>query len=202
MDFDDDWQRRALAGERQALKDLAEHALVPLYRFVFYRVGGRADLAEEVVQESMIQAIRDLAAYQPRRAEGRILPWLCGLARNEIRRVLARYRDAVPLERLWQAVDRDLVRSLTRIDENEFSDAVLAREETRQFVNATMAQLPDDYRLVLEAKYVDGRSVRELAASMARTEKAIESLLGRARQAFRDAFCSLTRNLPEVEEAS
>jgi RNA polymerase sigma-70 factor (ECF subfamily) len=62
-------------------------------------------------------------------------------------------------------------------------------------VNATMAQLPPHYRQALEAKYVEGRSMREMAAADGGTEKAVESLLTRARQAFRDTFVALTRNL-------
>ncbi len=71
----------------------------------------------------------------------------------------------------------------------------MQREETRALVNATMAQLPPHYRQALEAKYVDGQSVRAIAADAGNTEKAVESLLGRARQAFREAFLVLTRNL-------
>ena len=56
-------------------------------------------------------------------------------------------------------------------------------------------QLPPSYREALEAKYVAGKSVREIAALWQVTEKAVESQLTRARQAFRTAFLALARNL-------
>ena len=71
--------------------------------------------------------------------------------------------------------------------------ALLQREETRDLVNATMAQLPDHYRESLEEKYVEGRSQREMAERRQMTEKALESQLSRAREAFRATFLALSR---------
>jgi RNA polymerase sigma-70 factor (ECF subfamily) len=62
-------------------------------------------------------------------------------------------------------------------------------------VNATMSQLPPHYRAALEAKYVEGLSVRDIARALGLSEKAAESQLGRAREAFRAAFTALSRNL-------
>ncbi len=58
-------------------------------------------------------------------------------------------------------------------------------------VNATMAQLPAKYREALEAKYVAGKSVRDIAAALRISEKAVESQLTRARKAFRATFTAL-----------
>ena len=62
-------------------------------------------------------------------------------------------------------------------------------------VNATMSQLPQHYREAVEAKYVLRRSVREIASERSTSEKAVESLLTRARQAFRETFLALARSL-------
>jgi DNA-directed RNA polymerase specialized sigma24 family protein len=51
------------------------------------------------------------------------------------------------------------------------------------------------YRETLEAKYVLGQSVRDIAAALEISEKAVESQLTRARKAFRATFLALTRNL-------
>jgi len=82
------------------------------------------------------------------------------------------------------------------LESEPFGDELLARRETREMVNATMAQLPLPYGRALEAKYVAGQSVREIATSMGTSEKAAESLLGRARAAFRATFLALSQNLP------
>ena len=72
---------------------------------------------------------------------------------------------------------------------------VLEREETREMVNATMSQLPPHYREALEAKYIQRQTVRQIAAHRATSDKAVESLLTRARQAFRETFLALAQSL-------
>jgi RNA polymerase sigma-70 factor (ECF subfamily) len=184
-----------LAGSPQAIDALAQAALEPLYRFCFYRVGRNRDLCEEVVQETMLRAIRDLGRYEPERAGGNIFPWLAGLARNEIRRVLIREKAAESLESLWNRMDEQLRDLFGRLESEPFGEEVLARAETCEIVGATMSQLPSQYREALEAKYVTGASVQQMAADCGLSEKAVESQLTRARKAFRATFLALAQNL-------
>ncbi len=193
--FDASWRRRALRGDEQAIGLLAADMLDPLYRFCFYRVGRNRSLCEEVVQETLIRAIRDLDRYEPDRGRNDIFPWLSGLARNEIRRALAREKSAASLEALWARMDDDLRRVFAQLESDPLDDEALRREETREMVNATMSQLPTHYREALENKYVVGKSVRDIAAALSMTEKAVESQLTRARRAFRETFLALARNL-------
>jgi len=193
--FDADWRARALRGDATAVQMMADALLEPLYRFCLYRVGRNRHLCEEVVQETLVRALRDLEHYDPPRANNNIFPWVTGLARNEIHRVLNRERGGISLEALWAKMDRELLTLYARLDSEPFADEVLQREETRELVNATMSQLPPHYREALEAKYVTGKSVRDLAALWRTTEKAVESQLTRARKAFRATFLVLTRNL-------
>jgi RNA polymerase sigma-70 factor (ECF subfamily) len=193
--FDQAWRRRALAGDAGAVKALADAVLQPLYAFCLYRVGRNRHLCEEVVQETLVRALRDLDKYEPERGGNHIFPWLTGLARNEIHRALQRERTTVSLEALWDRVDRELLDVFARLDSEPLGEDILVREETRELVNMTMAQLPSHYREALEAKYVDGKSVRDLAAVWRTTEKAAESQLTRARKAFKATFLALSRNL-------
>lgn len=193
--FDADWRQRALQGDPAAVKDLAAAVLEPLFRFCLYRVGHNRHLCEEVVQETLLRALRDLEHYEPARAQDNIFPWLIGLARNEIQRVLLREKSALSLEALWANMDRELLAVYARLEAEPLAEELLQREETRELVNATMSQLPTRYREALEAKYVAGQSVRGLAEAWSTTEKAVESQLSRARKAFRATFLALARNL-------
>ena len=193
--FDVTWRARALAGDSAAVSALADSALTPLYRFCFHRVGTNHHLCEEVVQETLVRAIRELDRFDPARSGGRILPWLMGLARNEIRRVLSREQPGVSLNAYWERLDGELLEVFARLDSEPIAGEHLQREETRELVNATMSQLPSHYRDALEEKYVLGRSVRELADVLGLSEKSVESRLTRARAAFRAAFQALTRPL-------
>jgi RNA polymerase sigma-70 factor (ECF subfamily) len=193
--FDSAWRAAALAGDAEAVSRMAQASIEPLYRFTFYRVGRRRELCEEVVQETLLRAIRELADYDPGRSGSEIFPWLAGLARNEIHRVLAREKPTESLEALWARMDAELKQIFARIESDPFAGEVLQREETRELVGTTMSQLPARYRDALEAKYFRGLSVRELAVAWNTTEKAIESQLSRARQAFRETFQALARSL-------
>jgi len=192
--FDVRWRSRALAGDEEAIRLLARHAPDPLYRFCFYRVGRNRHLCEDVVQETLLRAIHDLDRYDPTRSGNNIFPWLTGLARNEIRKALAQV-GASSLEAMWARMDDELRSVFARLESAPLADDVLQREETCEMVNAAMSQLPPHYRETLEKKYVAGRSVREIATERSTTEKAVESLLSRARQAFRETFLALERNL-------
>jgi RNA polymerase sigma-70 factor, ECF subfamily len=189
--FDHRWHRAALAGDPEAIAALAHSAIEPLYQFCFYRLGCNADLAEEVVQETLLRAIRELDKYDPARSGGNIFTWLTGLARNEIRGALGREQAAVSLQAVWDRLDDELRSVYASLESAPLADDVVDREETRAMVNATMAQLPPHYREALEAKYVLGKTVRDLAATWQVSEKAVESQLTRARQAFRVTFAAL-----------
>jgi RNA polymerase sigma-70 factor (ECF subfamily) len=193
--FDAAWRSEALSGDAGAVQTLADAVLQPLFAFSLYRVGRNRHLCEEVVQETLLRALRDLDRYEPERANNNIFPWLTGLARNEIHRVLSREKNAVSLEALWARMDRELLSLFARLESEPFADDVLAREETRELVNATMSQLPPHYREALEAKYVSGQSVSAMAQTMSMSEKAVESQLTRARKTFRATFLALSRNL-------
>lgn len=194
-EFDAAWRRLAMDGDEGAVKQLVETTVESLFRFCFYRLGRNRHLCEEVVQETILRAIGELPAYEPGRSQNKVLPWLTGLARNEIRRALSREPQAASLEAIWARMDEDLRSIFRQLESASLAEDVLARDETREMVNATMSQLPQHYRDTLEAKYVLRQSVSEIAAQRSTSEKAVESLLTRARQAFRSAFLALAKNL-------
>ena len=193
--FDADWRTEALAGGTEAVAAFAAAAVTPLYRFCFYRVGKDRDLCQDVVQEALLGAIAQLESYDPDRCAGDIFPWLTGLARNAIRHALSRRPSATALEAIWLRMDRELLSLYGAVESRPLNDDLLARAETRDMVNATMSQLPGRYGRALEAKYVDNKSVREMAAASGQTEKAVESMLSRAREAFRRTFLALSQSL-------
>jgi RNA polymerase sigma-70 factor, ECF subfamily len=190
--FDEAWRQRALQGDPTAVKEFCAAVLEPLYAFCLYRVGRDPHLCEEVVQETMLRAFADLGNYDPPRANHNIFPWLTGLARNEIHRVLQREKHGLSLEALWAKMDKELLSVFASLDSEPFNEELLRREETRDLVNATMSQLPPHYREALEGKYLGGKSVRDLAHSWKVSEKTVESQLTRARKAFRATFLTLS----------
>ncbi len=64
----------------------------------------------------------------------------------------------------------------------------IQRREVARIVQLVLDRLPGRYGDALEWKYIDGFSVAEIAERLSLAPKAAESLLTRARAAFRDAF--------------
>lgn len=176
------------------IETLYEQNVDALYAFVYYRVGGDQGLSEDIVGDTFAAAIDRISSYEPSR--GSVRSWLCTLSRNIIRRHLnVRRREAQGA--LWDAIDQDLATVFAALDEAPLSDELLARQETRDLVGATVANLPDNYREVLEQKYVGDWTIADMARERACTEDAMKSLLARARRAFRDAFLTVTRAVAE-----
>jgi RNA polymerase sigma-70 factor (ECF subfamily) len=176
-------RQAAAGGDAAAWNALYDSAYDSLYRYVHWRTGGRRCAAEEVVQETWLTAVRLVARFDPQR--GTFARWLRGIAANAVRNYLRREATRRKGE---QATD-NLAESAAASDRH--ADQQL--EETALAVTAALAELPDHYEDVLRAKYLDGDSVESIAAARNQTAKAIESMLTRAREAFRTAYARLER---------
>jgi RNA polymerase sigma-70 factor (ECF subfamily) len=173
------WRERGLlaavlAGDEAAWRTWYDESYDGLYAYVLWRCAGLRDLADEVVQETWLTAVRRIRTFDPGR--GRFAGWLRGIAANTLRNHLRRLRPPAPAVSLREAADS-----------TPAADAGLERREAAAAVARALAALPERYEAVLRAKYLDGLSVAAIADAWAETPKAIESLLSRARQAFRDA---------------
>lgn len=189
-----------LAGDESAAEELWREALAPMHTFCLHRVGrNRAD-CEDAVQETMVRAVQEIGKYDPERSGDDIFPWLADLARNEIKRLLASRPQAQSLETLWETMDAQVLNRLSKVSEEDLEEETLRREETRKVVGMAMSQLPPNYREALVAKYVQGLSAKEIAKKWKSSERGVESILLRAREAFQETFLALTQNLkPESE---
>jgi len=170
---------------------LAEH-LDGLYVWALYRVSGDRSLAEDVVQQTLLQALEQAERYDPNR--GPIRSWLRGLARNVIRGVL-RQRGRI---RPWAEASNEMLAQVAgALDRERLPDDVVLAAELRRFVGVVMANLPDRYQHVLWGKYAEGRSIEELAAGLGLSTEAAKSLLARARRAFRTEFADMAQKEQE-----
>lgn len=182
-------RNRILAGDTDAAESFFRLHLDALYEFVHYRVGGDRNLAEDVVQDTFLVALERLAAFDGRSS---LHTWLCGIARNKIR-AHRRKRRPVLVEDLLEEVDPEIDAILSRVESEALPEWVLERQETQELVGATLSSLPPDYRDVLVGKYLEGRTVAEIAHRRGAGEKALESTLHRARRAFGKVFALLAR---------
>ena len=148
-----------------------------LYRFARTRLGGRvaeADI-EDIVQETMLKAVRNLDAY---RGEASLFTWACQICRHEIAAWHRREGRVVVTDGNMRESNDD-----TEPAEGTGADE-LERRSTEEAVQLALDRLPPEYAMVLEGKYVVGWTVSEVARHVGRSRIATQSLLARARRAF------------------
>ena len=152
-------------------------------------MGQDADGAEEVAQAALCKVVRKLHTY---RGEASLFTWVCTFCRWEISAWHAqRGRRGVAVELIEESAEvRGALESLSALG-TEGPRERLLRQEVGEVVRHVLDQLPSRYGDALEWKYVEGLSVKEIATRLGVGPKAAESLLTRARQAFRDAFATL-----------
>lgn len=184
---DDQLVRDLRAGAPGATDRLCALHADAIFEFVLYRVGRRRDVAEDLAQETLLIALRRVQEFDGRSS---LRTWLLGIAKNKVRESL-RARRARSLGDILVETDDEVLGMLARIESEPLPTEALEREETRAFVGATLASLPESYRHALTERYVEGRTVPETARAQGREVKAAESTLHRARRAFRDAFTTL-----------
>lgn len=165
--------RRMLAGDEAAMEELADGWFPGLYRFALARLHGDSELTREIVQTTVCKALAKLGSW---RGEAALFTWLCACCRNEIR-MYYRQRKGAPQ---WVELEDDGYPDDAAPDPER-------REEAR-LVHAALDLLPPHYARALEWKYVERLPVQEIAERLRLKIKAAESVLTRARRAFREVY--------------
>ena len=120
-----------------------------------------------------------------------LFSWLCTFCRYEIAAFWRRRgRRGTEVELFEDSSDaRAALESLGALRESTLEK--FDSEELARLVWAILDHLPLQYGNALQWKYIQGLSVREIAARLDISAKAAESQLTRARQAFRDGFAAV-----------
>lgn len=143
----------------------------PLFRFVLGRSGGDALRAEDILQDAIVVAVQNIRRYDP--AKGTLWNWLCGIAVNKVRETARASLRESPIRS-----DRETPCAFMPPSPDGRSSDLLA----------ALVLLHPRYQEVLILKYIEDRTVREIAQLLDASEKATESRLTRAREALRAAY--------------
>jgi RNA polymerase sigma-70 factor (ECF subfamily) len=164
-------RRDAVAWEEFYREHLRE-----VYGFLFRLVRNDRPAAEDLFQETWLEALDAIGQFDPRRGELR--GWLFGIAR---RRVALYWRRKLATNEVVRHVE-----PLTLNDKGAIlPENIIEQVEQAAVVQAALLALPPERRLVLTEKYVNGCSVDQIAVSTGKSPKAVESLLTRARNQLR-----------------
>ena len=176
---------RMRAGEQRAFDEFFNASAPRLVAYVARRSGLDPASLEDVVQCALIKAVRNLASY---RGEAALFTWITEICRHEladVHRTAARRPTHVSLDESETTANFDLQLCAP---ENHEPISQLHVSGQRSAIMKVLDSLPDHYGRALEAKYGDGLSVDEIARELGLTVIAAQSLLARARDAFRQRW--------------
>ncbi|MFN8178186.1 MAG: sigma-70 family RNA polymerase sigma factor [bacterium] len=179
--------RRAKAGEEEAFSELVERHQARVYQHAERLLGNRQD-AEEVLQDTFLQAYRNLAGFEER---SRFSTWIYRIATNEalmrLRRA-SRRREVLLEEAPSGEVERasDEVREFARSALDDVMD-----REVREILKKALVELPDEYRVVFVLRDVEGFSNAEVADILGLSVPAVKSRLHRSRIWLRDRLARI-----------
>ena len=197
MAYEQDLIERMRRGEQRAFDQFFEAYAARLGAFAARRCALDASALEDVVQVTMINAMRGLATF---RGGSALFTWLCQICRNhlaDLRRKSERNPKAQSLDELEASKSLGDVLALT-----DFRDPLdeCADDSTRGAVRRAVNRLPSSYARILELRFGDDLTVPEIARILQLSESAAESRLVRARQAFREGWAAsgATEDTPDA----
>ena len=166
VDFETYAIHAAQRGSEQAWRQLFERHFDAVYLFCATLADGRDGMAEELAQQAFVIAARRLHCFDASRANFRA--WLFGIVKN-------RHMTIRTSEQRRKRHEESFVNG---------NPEKVTQEGPDLRVHEALARLPSQYRIVLEAKYLRGLSMKEIAAGNGASIEAIESQLRRARAGF------------------
>lgn len=158
---------RVAAGDAEAFAVLFRRRQGQVYRFALHMTASPS-IAEDVTQEVFLALMSDAGRYDAARAS--VAAWLCGIARNHVRRRAERDR---PLQSIGDGEDDESLEDVLTVDADALGD--LTRAESIEALREAVLRLPVKYReaVVLcdlqEMSYADAASALGCAVGTVRS---------------------------------
>ena len=168
--------RSMVAGDELAYRTFYDAYFNRLSRYLLVVTAGDEDAAREALQSALLRVVRHIKVFP---SDAVFWSWLTVLARSALSdQTRKRRRYLAFLDRFtWHT------RAEQAAPNDPHADARLLG-----LLDSSLEALPSDEQRLAEAKYFERRSVRELAAELNLSEKAVESRLGRIRHKLKAAI--------------
>lgn len=154
--------KEAKLGDKEAFGKLYQMYVEKLYRFVFFRVGQKREVAEDIVSEVFMKAWEKLDSFK----DGSFQAWLYMIARNK---VVDYYRAHVPSSDLTEHIEGD----------HNVEEKVLQTLEIERIKQALTKLTPEQQELIV-LKFIEDMDNREIAQILEKKEDAVRAMQYRA----------------------
>lgn len=182
---DDDHQlvSRIAEHDLESFRELYDRYFRRLYGFV-YKVTRRADLVEEIVQDTLLVVWRDAGRFAGR---SRVSSWIFGIAYRRALKLVGSEKRRARRESI--AANLDLHREPrpgpeTRMDDRERAHAVWS----------ALAELSASQRAVVELTFFEGCSYAEIAEIVGCPVNTVKTRMFHARRRLRERLAELDRS--------
>ena len=173
----------------QGLRDHPADACAELYNrfatklcfFILAQLPGEAETAQDLLVETFAEAVRNIRRFDARRST--LSAWLHGIVRRRVHLELRRRnrRKSIPL---GQQVSIDAVRESS--DPEDIAATTAARLDAQKEIAELAHVLSSLEMATLVLSYVEEFSVREIGRIIGRSERAVDSILHRAKRKARE----------------
>jgi RNA polymerase sigma-70 factor (ECF subfamily) len=163
--------KQLISGNRNAVRFWYKKFFSDFLNFTLNKVPNRAD-AEEIVQETFINSLRQISLF---RGKSKLKTWMTSILLHEI----ADYYRKKYAKKALKTIP---------LFEEILQKPLISSSDLNDKVEEVLYEMKKEYRDLLLQKYFDKKKVKDIAAKMKRTVKAVESDLFRARKEFKEIY--------------
>jgi len=174
---------KTLEGDKEAFSVLVQRYQKQIYSLA-YRLCGDYDGARDLAQDSFLKIYEVLASFDRSR---RFFPWMYRVAHNVCINVInKKQQELVPLDNII-----DYEPSAPNIQTHP--EASFEHKEKQQLISKALQELPEQFRIPLTLKYIEGFSYKEISERLQLPESTIETRLFRGRKMMQKKLHSLLK---------
>jgi len=170
------------AGDRAEFARLVDAYSGPIYRLGL-RMLGREQDAEDVLQNTFLQALTHIANFEGRSS---LSTWLYRIAANEALMLLRRKRPEVSIDDSDSDDDRDGLSPAEFVDWGALPEEELLSSEGKKALDQAVQNLPETLRMVFILRDIQELSIRDTADALGLSETNVKTRLLRARLNLRE----------------
>jgi RNA polymerase sigma-70 factor (ECF subfamily) len=176
-------------GDAAAFRQLVETYSPRIYNLALKMLGD-PDLAEDILQETFVNAYRAIDRFEGR---SHISTWLYRIAHNAVLMRLRKEQRLPDLKSLEDDVDLDVLSAPDRWD--DAPERRLLQAELLGKMDEALGNLSEALRVVFVLRDIDGLSTAETAEVLDLSETAVKSRLHRARLALREQLAPYLQDM-------
>ena len=177
-------------GSRSAFETLMENYYSRVLNFI-YRFVANKEIAEELTQEVFLRVFKFGPRYKPK---SKFQTWLYTIAKNLCLNELRKNKDHITSLDEPASIGNEALQKQIDNPGSSGADVELIRKEKAMAIRQAINDLPDNQRLAVILRRYDSFSYAEIAETLGVSDKAVKSLLSRAKVNLRRRLSGLVNS--------